>query len=117
MIANLIGKRRVEYKNEKSLKAHLEVFCREHTYTKRFEKFLSQKFRSKKKGEKKTARTLALKIIHFLDDEESMRRTDLMQFLQSEDYKKAEADDMITKLNTEGLIKVPRGRHTKVRIV
>lgn len=116
MIANLSGKRRVEYTTEASLFARLEIFCKEHDYTKRFERFLFKRFKSSKRGQKKRLRTLALKIIHFLDGKEEVRRTELVQSLQVQEYGKTEIEDMLKKLHSNELLAASRGRFSTVQI-
>ncbi len=83
IISDFGGKRRVEYTNEQSLGRHLDVFCQNHDYTKRFEAFLRKRFRSKAGGEKRRLRTLALKTIRYFDGKAQARRTDLVQHLQA----------------------------------
>jgi hypothetical protein len=51
IIADLAGRRRVQYKQESQLATQLGKLCASHPYTRRFEKFLKQ-FQSSKKGKK-----------------------------------------------------------------
>jgi hypothetical protein len=117
IISDLGGKRRVEYTNEQSLRSRLDAFCKDHDYTKRFESFLQRRVRPKKHGEKKRRRTLALKLIHYLDGKEKARRADMVQALQANKYSEKEISDMLSKLNKEGLLEVGRGRFSDVRVV
>ena len=116
IISDLGGKRRVEYKNEQSLRTRLDTFCKDHDYTKRFESFLQKRVRPKKRGEKKRQRTLALKLIHHLDGRTKARRADMVQSLQASGYSEKEISDMLTKLHREGLMVVSRGRFSDVRV-
>jgi hypothetical protein len=116
IISDLGGKRRVEYKNEQSLLARLEAFSKQHRYTKRFETFLSRRVRPPQKGEKKRQRTLALKIVHYMDGKREARRADLVQEMQAAGYSRKEVDDMIRKLHKEGLLNVSRGKSSKIKI-
>lgn len=116
IISDLGGKRRVEYTNEQSLRSRLEVFCKDHDYTKRFESFLQKRVRTTKRGDRKRRRTLALKLIHYLDGKAKARRADLVQSLQAGNYSENEISDMLTKLHKEGLLNVSRGRFSDVRV-
>ena len=116
IIADLGGKRRVEYTNEGSLRSRLDAFSRGHDYTTRFEAFLQKRVRAKKRGEKKSHRTLALKLIHYLDGKAKVRRADMVQSLQARGYSEEEISDMLAKLHKEGLLKVSRGRFSEVRV-
>lgn len=116
IISDLGGKRRVEYKNEQSLNARLDAFSKDHAYTKRFEAFMSKRVRATKKGAKKRQRTLALKMIHYLDGKSAVRRSDLVQNTQAAGYSSKEVEDMIRKLHTDGLLRVSRGRTATVKV-
>jgi hypothetical protein len=116
IISDLGGKRRVQYKTEASLKSHLENFSRSHNYTVRYEKFVKKAFAKLKKGEKKSNRTLALKVIHALDGVENRRHDDLVQHVQAEGYGNDEIRDMIRKLHASGLINAEVGRYSRVRV-
>jgi hypothetical protein len=116
IISDLGGKRRVEYTNEQSLRSRLESFCKEHDYTKRFEAFMQRRVRGTKRGEKKRKRTLALKLIHYLDGKSKARRADIVQSLQAADYSEDAISEMLTKLHKGGLLKVSRGRFSDVRV-
>ncbi len=116
IISDLGGKRRVEYKNEQSLQARLDVFSKDHDYTKRFEAFMVKRVRTKKKGEKRKQRTLALKMVHYFDGKAEARRADLVQATQAEGYSSREVEDMLKKVHAAGLINVSRGRTAKARV-
>ena len=116
IISDLGGKRRIEYTNEKSLKNHLERFCKEHDYTKRFESFIQRKVRPRKHGQKKRLRTLALKLIRELDGANIRRRADVVQSMKAAGYTDFEVNEMLKKLHDEGLLKVSRGRFSDVSI-
>jgi hypothetical protein len=116
IISDLGGKRRVEYTNEQALLARLEAFAKNHDYTKRFEAFLAKRLRTRKKGQKKRQRTLALKMVHYLDGRAQSRRADLVHGVQADGYSSTEVEDMIKKLRAAGLLNVSRGRVAKVRV-
>jgi hypothetical protein len=81
IIADLAGKRRQQYTQELRLRSLLGAFCRDHAYSKRFEAFMLKSFRRVGKGLKRRARALALKVLHGLDGQPSVRRADLVQRL------------------------------------
>lgn len=118
IIADLAGKRRNHYTQEPKLHALLNAFSREHNYTRRFETFLQKRFRRAEKGPKKRARALALKVIHSLDGQITLRRADLVQDLLANysNYKRKEIDAMIAQLNRAGLIRCEPGRYSSVSI-
>jgi len=116
IISDLGGKRRVQYKTEKMLSAHLHAFAREHSYTQRFETFFKRAFRRLKKGDKKSQRTLAIKVIHALDGVDARRRDDLVQRVQSLGYERDEIEDMIKKLHDAGLVLSEVGRYSRVHV-
>lgn len=115
IISDLGGKRRVEYTNERSLRSRLDTFCKDHDYTKRFEA-MQRRVRATKRGEKKRKRTLALKLIHYLDGKKKARRADMVQSLQASGYSEKEISDMLTKLNKESLLHVSPGRFSDVQV-
>lgn len=116
IISDIAGKRRNEYKQLVGLRKLLSQFAREHPYTKRFETFLKKKCRRLEKGEKKTFRTLALKIIHYLDEKDSVRRPDVVEELKGQGYTAKKVEDCIKKLHTSNLIKCTVGRDSTVSI-
>ena len=118
IISDLAGKKRNNYKTEKSLLNLLDAFSDSHPYSKRFEQALRQELKNKTKGEKKRLRSLALKVVHGLDGESDVRRDDLLQTLLADavGYSSAEADGMLRALHRRGLISVARGRYSTVEI-
>jgi hypothetical protein len=116
IISDLTGKRRVQYKTEKTLLLQLEKLCREHDYTKRFEKALAKILKNKSKGAKKSARSLALKAIRALDGKPKIRRAELIQHLQAEGYSESEADEMLKRLHATGLLKCTVGKYSEAYV-
>jgi hypothetical protein len=114
IISDLSGKRRIEYKNERSLSTQLESLCRNHDYTKRFETFLNR--RRLRGAEKRVRRSLALKQVHYLDGKTEVRRADLVQSVQAAGYTTRDVEEMLKSLHAAGLLNVSRGRIAKVRI-
>ena len=98
------------------MRSHLESFCKEHDYTKRFETGLQRRVRSTKPGYKKKMRNLALKLVRFLDGKSKMRRADVTQAMQAQSYTESEIHDMLKKLHDEGLLRVTRGRYADVSL-
>src|SRR5262249_39571823 len=94
IISDLTGKRRVQYKTERSLSVELQKLCRDHDYTKRFEKALTKILAKKSTGAKKSGRALALKVIRALDDKAKIRRAELVQHLQAQGYSESEVDSI-----------------------
>lgn len=116
IIADLAGKRQNRYKQEPSLLKLLEVFSKQHAYTKRFERFLTS---SGSRQSKKRSRSLALKIIHALDGAGKVRRGDLVHGLLGDQsaYKEKEIDAMIRRLHNAELIVSGQGPFALVRVV
>ena len=114
IISDLGGKRRMQYKTEKSLSAELHRFCREHDYTKRFEKALTQALKGKSKGQKKSGRSLATKLLRALDGKEKIRRAELVQHLQAQNYEEAEIETMLKKLHSSRVINCAVGKYSDV---
>ena len=116
IIADLAGKRQMRYKQTNRLKALLTAFAKNHNYTKQFEQFFSRQYRKTSKGGKKRARSLALKVIHSLDEQNKVRREDLVQDLLADQsrYSRKEIDQMIRNLNSAGLIISAKGRYSTV---
>jgi hypothetical protein len=110
IISDLHGKRRVQYKNERTLLAALQTLCRDHPYTKRFEKALGLAGRSQTKGKKKRGRALAIKIAHVLDGKAKVRRAELVQELQAKGYTEEELGFMLKKLHAGGVVKCTVGK-------
>lgn len=116
IISDLSGKRRVEYKNERSLQSRLDSFAKDHAYTKRFDAFVARRIRTTKKGAKRRQCNLALKMIHYMDGKAQARRADLVQETQAMVYSAKDVEDMLKKLHAEGLLNVSRGRSAKVKV-
>lgn len=116
IISDLSGKRRVHYKTEKGLLSELDKFCRSHSYTVRFEKALSTALRNYTKGNKKSARSLAIKRVHGIDGRDEVRRPELVQTLQAENYADAAIEGMLHDLHGAGVIKCSMGRHSRVSV-
>jgi len=116
IISDLGGKRRVQYKTDKALATELEKQCREHDYNVRFERAIKAGLKGKAKGEKKRGRALALKIVRALDGKERIRRAELAQHLQAQQYSEAEADYMLKKLHAQGVVTTTKGRYADVHI-
>ena len=70
------------------------------------------------KGEKKSYRALALKVIHYFDGKEVVRRDDLLHGVTALNpiYTEDMVDDCIKKLHAQKLIKVTKGRYSDVII-
>ena len=62
IISDLMGQKRVPYKNETALFAELNKVCQNHDFTKRFEKALVSAVKGQTKGAKKRNRALALDV-------------------------------------------------------
>lgn len=118
IISDLAGKKRNIYKNERSLRYLLDKFAKEHNYTKQFESMLRKETRNLSKGEKKRYRTLCLKIVHQLDNNESIRRNDLTENILGgiQGYKTNEIDKALKALNRYKLLIVTVGRYSDVQI-
>lgn len=118
IIADLAGKKQNRYAQEIALEKLLRQLCKNHAYTKRFEGFLSTSFRRRSKGDKKRARSLALKIVHRLDGDGKARRADVVQDLQADPsrYARSEIDDMILRMHRKGLIESIQGPYSTVTI-
>jgi hypothetical protein len=81
IIADLAGKTRNHYTQERSLLKLMSEAARAHKYTERFERFIRQELRNAPRGLKRSGRILALKIIHCLDGGGTRRRTDIIQLI------------------------------------
>lgn len=112
IISDLTGMRRVQYKTETALATELNKFCHNHDYTKRFEKALGIILRKKSKGEKKSGRALALKVVKALGGKTQMRRAELVQHLQAENYSENEIESVLRGLNSEGVLKCTVGKYS-----
>ena len=116
IISDLTGMRRVHYKTEKRLAAEMDKLSKEHDYTKRFEKALSAALKGKSKGEKKSGRALALKLVRALNGKTKMRRAELVQHGQAEGYGEAEIDKILKKLHASGVLKCTVGKYSEAYV-
>lgn len=119
IIADLAGLVRIQYTQQKLLQSRLGAFSQNHNYTKRFEKFLLKQSKRLSKGEKKRTRSLALKIIHCLDEKETIRREDVILSLLGDQvaYKKDEIDQMIKFLHSADLLVSAKGRYSTLSMI
>lgn len=116
IISDLAGKKRNDYTQLNSLLRLLDQFIKGHSYSKRYEVFLRKNFGHFKRGKKRSARALTLKIIHFLDGKDSVRRSDLVQELIGQNYEEIDVNDGIRKLHAARLIYCSEGRYSAVSI-
>ena len=118
IISDLAGKRRKHYKNETGLEKLLNSLCKNHPYSKRFENALSRGLQKESRGSKRRYRALALKIIHYLDDKEKVRRDNLLQEMQTlqPPYKEQEIEQVLSILKDGEVIQITRGRYAEVLI-
>jgi hypothetical protein len=118
IIADLAGKRQNRYAQAESLEKLLRQFSAAHSYTKRFEKFLTNTFRRRSKGDKKRLRSLSLKVVHQLDGDGKARRADVVQHLLADvsRYDRGEVDDMILKMHNAGLVTSIQGPYSTVTV-
>src|ERR1700686_2604715 len=116
IISDLTGMRRVQYKNQTKLETELRKLCRDHDYTKRFEKALGKILKNKSKGSKKRGRALALKLVKALGGKAQMRRAELVQHVQAQDYSENEIDAMLKGLHSSGVLKCAAGRYSDAYI-
>ncbi len=114
IIADLAGKKQNQYKQTGSLEKLLKDLSGGHEYTRRFEAFLTKSFKKSKPGEKKSRRAMALKLIHLLDGQRDVRRSDVVNQLLDEGYKSDEAEDMISRARSAGLLWSQQGPHSRV---
>jgi hypothetical protein len=112
IISDLTGMRRVHYRTESQLTSKLDKLCKEHDYTKRFEKALRVALKGKSQGQKKSGRALALKLVRALNGRQKMRRAELIQHLQAEDYDEVAIDTMLKKLHKAGVLKCTVGKYS-----
>lgn len=116
IISDLVGMRRFQYKTDKALTVEMQKLCREHDYTKRFERALSAAFRNLARGKKRRNRALALKLVHALDGKASMRRSELVQHLQAQNYQEKEVDLILKKLHNSGVVNCTVGKYSDVAV-
>ncbi len=118
IISDLAGKRRNHYTQEQSLQKLLGQAAKNHKYTQRFERFIVRDMRSLTKTLKTRTRRLALKIIHTMDGQRSIRRADVVQTLLADPagYKRSEIDLRISRLHRAELIRGEPDRYSTVSI-
>ena len=116
MISDLTGMRRVQYKTEATLSVELHKLCRDHDYTKRFEKALRTILKNRSKGKKKSGRSLALKLIKALGGKTRIRRAELIQHLQAQNYSEQEIDRMLKSLHSSGVLKCTVGKYSEAYV-
>ena len=118
IIADLAGKKQNRYAQAGSLEFLLRAFCKNHAYTKRYERFLATSFKRRASGQKKRLRSLSLKIVHCLAEEGKARRTDVVQTLQADvsGYSREEIDDMILRMHKADLINSVQGPYSTVTV-
>ncbi len=85
-------------------------------HTLRFEKALVAANKGLSKGYKKSGRALALKLIHILDGVDDVRRDEILQRLEAENYNKKWIEHYIRKFHVAGIINCSVGAKSKVRI-
>lgn len=116
LISDLTGKRRVQYKTEQTLSAEMHKLCREHDYTKRFDKAVAKILKKKSKGARKRGRGLALKVVRALDGKAKIRRAELVQHLQAQGYPESEVDITLRKLHAAGVVKCTVGKFSEAYV-
>ena len=116
IISDLHGKVRVQYKTVKALSKELHKLCREHDYSKRFEKALAQALKGKSKGAKKSGRALALKVVRALDGKAGRRRAELVQHIQAQGYEERAIESMLKKLHSGGVVKCTVGKFSQAYV-
>ena len=116
IISDLAGKKRNEYKQLNGLKKLLTQYAKTHSYTKRFEAFLKKEYGRLSKGNKKSKCSLALKIIHLLDEKDSVRRSDIASELQGQAYTEEDVTNSLKSLHKSRLIRCSEGRYSDVSI-
>lgn len=118
IISDLAGKKHIPYKTLAALKRNIHAFAKNHAYSKRFETYLKSSYAAAPRGVKKSLRALSLKAIHHLDGRVEVRRSDLIQHLQSvtPKYNNDDFDFVLKKLQKSGPIEVSAGRYSDVSI-
>jgi hypothetical protein len=116
IIADLGGKRRVQYKTADRLSVELHRYSREHAYTVRFEKALPALLKGLPAKAKKAQRSLALRLIHSLDGRAFVRRAEVVQLVQAKGYRTDDIEAMLKRLHGAGLLRCSVGRESKVRV-
>jgi hypothetical protein len=116
IISDLAGQRRVLYKTEVKLATELEKLCAEHDFNKRFDNALKALFGKTSRHNKKSKRSLSLKIIRALDGKEKMRRADMVQHLEAQKYSEKEIGNCLKGLHNQRIIRCAQGRYSDVTI-
>lgn len=112
IISDLTGRRRTQYKTEKTLSNELNKLCREHPYTRRYEKAVATATKGKPRGAKKSGRALVLKAIRAFDGKTTIRRAELVQALQALGYKEKQIESTLKKLHSSGILKCTVGKYS-----
>lgn len=116
IISDLAGQKRKQWKNEQGLRQLLTDFCKNHNFTKRFEINLKRITRNLTRHRKKSLRTLSIKMIHFLDDKESVRRADLVESLLGLNYPEKDIEFLLKGFREAKLITISVGKYADVTI-
>lgn len=116
IIADLAGQKRKQWTNERSLRQLINEFCRNHNFTKRFEDALRKATKNSTRHKKKSYRSLGLKIIHVLNEKDSIKRNDIVEKFRAQGYKEDEIEFLLKKFNQLRLIHIPSGRYSDVSI-
>jgi hypothetical protein len=114
IISDLTGMRRVQYTTEAKLALELDKLCRDHDYTKRFEKAMQPMLKRRSPGAKKRTRALAIKLVRALDGKMKRRRAELVQHLQADGYKESEIENALRGLRN--IVKCTAGKYSDVYI-
>jgi len=117
IIADLSGMRRREYKTEKGLYTLLKDFCAQHAFSKRFESAFRKQTGRLTKGQKKSQRTLWLRIIHKLDQKDQLRRDNVKQDLLADGYSDEEIEKALKSLHAGKIVNSSSGRYSDVSVV
>jgi SOS response regulatory protein OraA/RecX len=77
---------------------------------------LGKILKNKSKGSKKRGRALALKLVKALGGNAQIRRAELVQHLQAQDYSENEIDAMLKGLHSSGVLKCGVGRYSDAHV-
>jgi hypothetical protein len=93
-------------------------YSKNHPYTIKFDKAMRALTKRLDRGQKKSFRALSLKVIHYLDGKEEVRRDDLLHGVTSTNanYSDDVVDECIKRLHSQKMIKVTKGRYSDVVI-
>ena len=116
IIADLAGQKRKQWKTEDGLNQLLTEFCKLHNFTKRFESIFKKVTGSLTRHRKKSFRTLAIKMVHFLDNKETVRRSDFIEHFRAEGYLEKDIEFLLGKFNEKKLLSVSTGRYSDIII-